>query len=409
MMPRAKARILLITLALSCSAGLCAQTPAANKPLAPPAKTATAATEAVGAPLAEPPKLVRNAELYSTRVELLSQGEAARNAAYARALVQVINQLTGQTHAGSNPVVRGAMANAPKWVNNSQQSSGPSDSEGNTLVGGTPVFKASLKVSFDPNPVDSLIAAAGYSYWTGERPKPILWLSLDDGRGPRLITAKQLNVIKSLADRGQQRGIRFLVPQGTPQELAAIGAVNALDGKALAALNSRYRNDTMLIGRIYRSVSGWSAWWSLWQDGAELTRWPVTEPDARKVIASGADNTAAFFAKRDSGRLDAGRSGIVMMEVLSVDSANDYARAITFLETHASVRDVEVMLAAPGKLGLQVDLRSGVNAFRGLMRSGSTLQPLGPGTVSMPALESSDGTEVPLPTVQAVERFMLKH
>jgi hypothetical protein len=317
--------------------------------------------------------------------------------------------LTGQTNAGSNPVVRGAMANAPKWVNNSQQSSGPSDSEGNTLVGGTPVFKASLKVSFDPNPVDSLIAAAGYSYWTGERPKPMLWLSLDDGRGPRLITAKQLNVIKSLADRGLQRGIRFLVPQGTPQELAAIGAVNNLDGKALAALNTRYQNDTMLIGRIYRSTSGWSAWWSLWQDGVELTRWPVTEPDARKVIASGADNTAAFFAKRDSGRLNAGRSGIVMMEVVSINSANDYARVITFLETHASVRDVEVMMASPGKLGLQVDLRSGVNAFRGLMRSGGTLQPLGSGTVSLPAPESADGAETPLSNVQVIERFMLKN
>lgn len=409
MMSRAIARILLILLALSCPAGLYAQSPAAKKALTPSAKTAATETEAVSAPLAEPLRLVRNAELYTTRVELLSQGESARNAAYARALVQVINQLTGQTNAGSNPVVRGAMANAPKWVNNTQQSEGPSDSEGNTLVGGTPVFKASLKVSFAPNPVDSLIAAAGYSYWTGERPKPILWLSLDDGRGPRLITAKQLNVIKSLADRGLQRGIRFLVPQGTPQELAAIGSVNNLDGKALAALNTRYQNDTMLIGRIYRSTSGWSAWWSLWQDGAELTRWPVTESDARKVIASGADNTAAFFAKRDSGRLNAGRSGIVMMEVVSVDSVNDYARVITFLETHASVRDVEVLMAAPGKLGLQVDLRSGVNAFRGLMRSGSTLQPLGSGTVSMPAPETADGAEAPLSNVQVIERFSLKN
>jgi hypothetical protein len=407
MMSRAKVRILLVMLALACSAGLPAQTPSAKKPVPP---ISGAAETAVDSPApAEPLKLVRNLDLYSTRVELLSQGESAKNAAYARALVQVINQLTGQTNAGSNPVVRGAMANAPKWVNNSQQSEGPSDSEGNTLIGGSPVFKASLKVSFDPNPVDSLIAAAGYSYWTGERPKPMLWLSLDDGRGPRLITAKQLNVIKSLADRGLQRGIRFLVPQGTPQELAAIGAVNALDGKALAPINARYRNDTLLIGRIYRSVSGWSAWWSLWQDGAELTRWPVTEPDARKVIASGADNTADYFAKRDSARLNAGRSGKVMVEIVSVDSLNDYARAITFLQTHASVRDVEVLMASPGKLGLQVDLRSGVNAFRGLMRSSSTLQPLGSTTLSVPAAESADGAETAVSGVQVVERFALKN
>ena len=63
MMSRAKARILLVMLALSCSAGLHAQSPAAKKALTPPAKTAAAETEAVSAPLAEPLRLVRNVEL----------------------------------------------------------------------------------------------------------------------------------------------------------------------------------------------------------------------------------------------------------------------------------------------------------------------------------------------------------
>ena len=406
MMLRAKLQILLINALLVCTFSLCAQVPVAKKVPGTAIKTLSSA-EPVAVP--ERVRLVRNPELYRTTVDLLSQGVPARNAAYAKALVQVINQLTGQTNAGSNAVVRGALANAPKWVNNTQQSNGSSDSEGNTLVGGTQVLKASLKVSFDPNPVDSLIAAAGYSYWTGDRPKPILWLSIDDGRGPRLITAKQLNVIKSLADRGQQRGIRFLVPQGTPQELAALQSVVNLDGKALAGFNARYQNNTMLIGKIYRSVSGWSAWWSLWQDGVELTRWPVTEPDARRVIASGADNTANFFAKRDGGRLNAGRSGIVMMEIVSVDSLADYARTMTYLQTHASIRSVEVMIATPGKLGLQVDLRSGVNAFRGLMRSSNTLQPLGSASASVAQSENTEQGGSAEPVVQVIERFALKN
>ena len=406
MMLRAKLQILLINALLVCTFSLCAQAPVAKKVPGTAIKTLSTA-EPVAVP--ERVRLVRNPELYSTTVDLLSQGVPARNAAYAKALVQVINQLTGQTNAGSNAVVRGALSNAPKWVNNTQQSNGSSDSEGNTLVGGTQVLKASLKVSFDPNPVDSLIAAAGYSYWTGDRPKPLLWLSIDDGRGPRLITAKQLNVIKSLADRGQQRGIRFLVPQGTPQELAALQSVVNLDGKALAGFNARYQNNTMLIGKIYRSVSGWSAWWSLWQDGVELTRWPVTEPDARGVIASGADNTANFFAKRDGGRLNAGRSGIVMMEIVSVDSLADYARTMTYLQTHASIRSVEVMIATPGKLGLQVDLRSGVNAFRGLMRSSNTLQPLGSASASVAQSENTEQGGSAEPVVQVIERFALKN
>ncbi len=345
---------------------------------------------------AEAKRLVRDPALYSTRVELLSQDDKARRAAIARALVQVVNQLTGRTDAGSNPVVRGAFAHAPDWV--LDDTAGVSDAEGNTLVGGAPVLKASLNVRFDPNPVDSLIAAAGFKYWTGERPKPMLWLSIDDGRGPRLVTAGQLNVIKSLADRGLQRGLRFRVPQGSAADLAALPAVLALDARGVAAANARYRNDTMLIGKVYRSVSGWSAWWLLWQDGAELSRWPVTLPDARQVIASGADNTAGYFAKRDAARLDAGRAGVVRMEVAGIDGLDDYVRAIAFLQTHASVRELDIEAAQPGKLLLRVDLRSGVNAFRGLMRTSGVLEPLAP------APAGGDAGDAP----EALERFLLK-
>ena len=404
MISRHFARIALFSLLMAGAGLLAAQTAVPAKP--PAGKTLPASAAAETAPV-ERKRPVRNPELYSTTVELLSQGEAARDAAYARALVQVVNQLTGRTDAGGNPVIRGALANAPMWVQSSNANQTASDTEGNTLVGGAPVLKASMRVSFDPNPVDSLIAAAGYRYWTGERPKPMLWLTIDDGRGPRLVTSQQLNVIKSLADRGLERGIRFLVPQGSAADQAAVPAIQNLDGKALDSINARYRNTTMLVGKVYRSVSGWSAWWLLWQDGAELSRWPVTEADARKVIASGADRTAEYFAKRDSSVLDAGRSGVVRMEISGINALTDYVRAIGFLQTHASVRAVDVDVAMPGKLVLRVDLRSGVNAFRGLMRSNNTLQPLGPVSIALPAAPG-DAPDA-LPRSESVERYLLRN
>jgi len=404
MISRHFARIALFSLLMAGAGLLAAQTAVPAKP--PAGKTLPASAAAETAPV-ERKRPVRNPELYSTTVELLSQGEAARDAAYARALVQVVNQLTGRTDAGGNPVIRGALANAPMWVQSSNANQTASDTEGNTLVGGAPVLKASMRVSFDPNPVDSLIAAAGYRYWTGERPKPMLWLTIDDGRGPRLVTSQQLNVIKSLADRGLERGIRFLVPQGSAADQAAVPAIQNLDGKALDSINARYRNTTMLVGKVYRSVSGWSAWWLLWQDGAELSRWPVTEADARKVIASGADRTAEYFAKRDSSVLDAGRSGVVRMEISGINALSDYVRAIGFLQTHPSVRAVDVDVAMPGKLLLRVDLRSGVNAFRGLMRSNNTLQPLGPVSIALPAAPG-DGPDA-LPRSESVERYLLRN
>ena len=90
MMSRHFARIALFSLLMAGAGLLAAQTAAPAKP--PAGKTLPASAAAETAPI-ERKRPVRNPELYSTTVELLSQGEAARNAAYARALVQVINQL----------------------------------------------------------------------------------------------------------------------------------------------------------------------------------------------------------------------------------------------------------------------------------------------------------------------------
>ena len=87
---------------------LAAQTAAPAKP--PAGKTLPASAAAETAPV-ERKRPVRNPELYSTTVELLSQGEAARDAAYARALVQVVISSPDAPMPAANPVIRGALAN----------------------------------------------------------------------------------------------------------------------------------------------------------------------------------------------------------------------------------------------------------------------------------------------------------
>ena len=83
-----------------------------------------------------------------------------------------------------------------------------------------------------------------------------------------------------------------------------------------------------------------------------------------------------------------------------IDGLDDYVRAVAFLQTHASVRVLDIEAAQPGRLLLRVDLRSGVNAFRGLMRTSGVLQPLGPAPAPVDA-----GSETP---AEPVERFVLK-
>jgi len=344
--------------------------PAVARPVA--AKPATAPETAAPAKI----KPMRDYALYRAEVSLSSQGASERKQATARALSQVIVKLTGNPQAMTNATIRRAQANAQAYVSEATEPVAASDSEGNTAIGGVPVFKTMMQVSFEPTSVDALITVAGLKYWTGVRPRPILWLAIDDGRGPRLVTGQQLSVIKPLAARGLERGIRFGLPQGSASESAAVGAVWNLDSAALAAMTARYQNnDAQLIGKVYRSVSGWSAWWVLSQAGVELGRWPVTDADPRKVIASGADPVADAIAKRDAVYLEAGPAGAQAIEITGVDSQADFIRVMAYLQTLAIVKRVQVDAASADSLKLTLELGVGLRGFSTMLMTGDMLEP----------------------------------
>lgn len=321
-----------------------------------------------GAPAAKP-KLVRNPAFYSAEISVNSQKADERHGATVRALGQVLVRLTGNPQAPANSVIRRASANIDSLV---ASSAFRQESE---TVNGLPVYKTILAVSFDPENVDALIAGAGLKYWSADRPKPILWLAIDDGRGPRLVTSQQPNVVKPLATRGLERGMRFLLPAGSATEQASVSSIWRLDARAMQVLTDRYRNDTQLIGKVFRQPPGWTAAWLLTQGGVEIARWSFADADPRKAIASGVDEGANALAKRDGIGLDIGVAGLYSIDVIGVNSQSDFIRLMSYLQTLAVVRKVTVTQATPEQLRLQLDLGVGMKGFRGMVGTGDTLRP----------------------------------
>lgn len=412
----------LITLVFSLTlSGLA--TPAAAQLVDPSEITAKVAPEATAGPEAGPapaasrssspgasptstapaakPRAVRDPALYKAEVTLNSQSDAERQNATAQALAQVIVKLTGNPQAPLNPVIRKVLPMAATLVDESAASTAASDSEGNTAIGGVPIYKTTLAVSFDPVRVDLLIAGAGLKYWTGARPRPMLWLAIDDGRGPRLVSAQQINVVKPLAQQGINRGVHFLLPAGSAAEQAATNSIWSLDAAALQPLTAHYQNDTQLIGKMYRSVSGWSIWWVLTQGGVEVVRWPVTDSDPRRALSTGADGVADALAKRDAVYLPIGTGGSYLIDVVGINTQADFLRVMAYLQNQAIVQKANVVEVAPDHLRLQLDLRVGLRGFRVMVESGDTLRALDA------APDSTDTTAIPV-SAPAVPRFGLK-
>jgi hypothetical protein len=366
-----------------------AAAPAPGQGASKPAKAGAAVPAAVpGQPLPKP-KPTRNASFYTAEVTFNSQAE--QRGAKIRALGQVVVRLTGNPAAASNNLIRRSGANIEALITSS---STRQDSE---IVNGLPVYRSILTVSFDPDNVDALIGAAGLKFWTAERPKPILWLAIDDGRGPRLVTGQQTNVVKPLATRGLERGMRFLLPAGSSIEQAAIRSIWTLNAPAMQVLTERYRSDAQLIGKVYRQPPGWAADWLLTQGGVELARWSYSDSDPRRVIASGVDEGANAIANRDAVFLETGVAGVFTIDVIGVDTQADFIRLMSYLETMAIVKRVTITEATPEQLRLQLDLSLGMKGFRTMIGTGGVLRA---------AAEPEDGT---MPVASgAVPRFTLQ-
>lgn len=358
------------TLLISCLVLLLAPAFAPAQELAPaePVGVEDPAVASAGAEAARDPSL------YQAEVTLISQGAGERKAAAARALGQVVVKLTGNPQAAGNPVVRRAMANAESFITDSSASESSSDQEGNTAVGGVPVYKTVMTFAFDPGSVDALVAGAGMNYWGGNRPRPILWLAIDDGRGARLVNSQQLAVVKPLATRGLERGLRFGLPAGSAVEQAAVQTIWAQTPAPMLPLTSRYGNQTQLLGRVYRAGSGWTADWVLSSGDAELSRWSYSDPSPQRAIASGADGAADALARRDAVAMNVGTPGTLDIEIAGLRDANGYTRAIGYLQTLAVVRSLRVLVAEPDRLQVQLDLAVGPEGFARFVAAGDILQ-----------------------------------
>lgn len=303
--------------------------------------------------------------LYRGEARAASQSEADQGPALRAALMQVLTKLTGLPDALQQPGVAEALARAPELVASTryrQQLEGQD-------------YQDYLVVDFQPESVDALIQELGLIAWPEPRPTPVLWLAIDDGRGPRLVTAAQGAVVASLRAQGAERGVRFALPEGGPgDENFGLQAAWRDDAEAAEALLSRYPGGVQLLGRVFRSDGGWAAEWSLREHGALLDRWTNAGPDARDLMASAGSTTVDLLAGRFASLVGAGPPGVFQVQVEGLTSAEHYPTLMAYLGNLGPVRRATPLAAGAESLTLELDLAIGLEGFGKLVETGPVLR-----------------------------------
>ena len=304
--------------------------------------------------------------VYQTEVVVNGQGQAERNAGFARALADVLGRLTGDRSAAARPGVGQEMRHARDYVEGYDYR----QDEGISATTGAPTYTTTLIVRFDPDKVGDIVAALGLPVWPQPRPKPVLWLAIDDGHGPRLVGLPQASAARSALDRAIARGYRLGLPSGTAAEQAAVGAIWRGDAGAIARISARYNPPMQLIGKLYRDKGGWTGDWTFVDHGKVLSSWSSSDREARRAMAAGADGAADALVRRYAKAGSASPAGIVRVRFTGIAGSEDYMRLAGYLQGLSVVRRITPVHASADALEADLDLSTGLSGFRRLVDSG---------------------------------------
>ena len=332
---------------------------------------------------------------YEAEVAVRNQTDGERNGGFGRALAQVLANLTGDRGAAQQPGVRDELSKAKAYVTSYdyRQDEGFS-------ANGSPSFQTTLVVRFKRDEVDGLVQMLGLPSWPLPRPKPVLWLGIDDGSGPRLVALGQVNAARAVLDQAKQRGYALGLPSGSTAEQAAVGAIWRGDTAAIASLSKRYSPPMQLVGKLQRAGTGWVADWIFVDKGKVLSKWQTKHPDARRAMAGGADGAADALFKRYAKAGSGGPPGRYRVRILGIYSADDYLRLAGYLEGVSLVKRVTPVSATPSVLDLDLDLATGIANFAKYADRGDVLS-----TVSAGGANGADEGVEPVATPVATFRL----
>lgn len=315
------------------------------------------------------------AALYEGEAPVPDQSEEARAAALPQALAQALIKLTGSQDTPQHPAVREQLDGAAGLLQHYRYRSDV------VVVDGLPEQRAVLVARFERSKVDALLGSAGVAFWPGPRPPLMLWLGIDDGRGPRLVSEAQAQAVVALSNRAAAEGVGLIFPLLDLEDQAAVDAqaVWAENVAALVAGSARYASQSVLSGRLERAGSGWRVSWLVIDGGEVLRRWSDAGGDAQSLLANGASQAVAVLTQRYAGLAALGEPGRYAVRIQGVRSGADYARAVAYLRSLSLVRGLEVRTAQNDSLVLMLDLGAGVEALQRLASFGQVLRPLGSG------------------------------
>lgn len=283
------------------------------------------------------PAHAASASLYEARVAVAGQDPKSLQQGLSEALAQVLVKVGGQKSLLQQSAIAAALRDPNRYVLQFGYQSGTQS--------GSPLM---LEASFLPDAVKQLLRGNGLPIWPESRPTVLVWLVVDDGNERSIVAGeRRADVAQQLKEAAEVRGLDVSLPLGDLEDRMALGENELwqLQRNAVEHASQRYGNDTILYGRLaINSSAELQGSWQLLHRGSER-HIDGSGADVARYLQNGIDAVADWLATKYAVTTQAGAGGAITLVVENIDSYQQYAAALGYLQKLEAISHLSVQRA----------------------------------------------------------------
>lgn len=324
-------------------------------------------------------KVFQPASLYEISIPVVDQDASQQKARLNKALAGVLVRLTGDRDIGSDPLASPVLSRANEMVQAFGYTSRWVEEPDPLDPTAPPQQREQLyfKARFDATSVNESLLAARLPVWGKERPLTAAWVVIRDEGGDRVLSETTADTESAaLLEAADLRGLPVALPSQATISGGQVGATALMDGNDDSVVNASLdmNAQSVAIGRLSQSGAGWQGAWTLLQPDQPPRSWDVIGVTVDEVQAAGLHHIADAYAA-SYARLSVGISGgVTYLSIKGMQSAADYARVSSYLESLSIVQAADVLALHAGKLTYRIELRGDASQLEQTINLGNVLE-----------------------------------
>ncbi len=311
---------------------------------------------------------IKVAGLYQSTVQVKNESAIARQSGIKQALINVLIKLTGERNINKDQNVLSLIERPDRYVQQFRYSQ-RIDEKTNDEIN-------ELWVQFDEKALNDAIRSYGLSLWGKERPSILVWLANEEQSTRRMVSFEQRPEYISLLDnRASARGISLLFPLLDLEDSAQLSISDIWGGFKEPVLNAsqRYQSDIVLTAKLIQLLPTlWEASWIAYADD-KILDWTSRGELADIVLEEGIDELADRLAQQYTNT-GSTRTELIELKVVDINSLDNYARALSYLESLQSVSTVNVKKVSENNVLFELISHGGHNVIDQAIVLGKTLE-----------------------------------